>query len=596
MAEKLLNPVLREAEFRRCERDAIYFLSEYWKVQTPGVGFGKFNLYPYQVEDAEDFVAVHEWARALLRWQAGGEVPDYGKARKLRQIRLKARQLGWTTLATGLVFWSVFFHENTPWLIAAQGQDDASVTMAQQIKAPYNHLPSWMQQRGPQVTRDGAEDFNFDNGSRIRVIPSTASSGRGDAMFGALLDEAAFAEESADLFAAIDPMCYGPMFVFSTANGMGNFFHETWLDSLQTDSVWEGKFRAWHERPGRDAAWYRQQELKYRNTPHLLFQEYPSTAEEAFSKSGRVALPIDRIEANQEFFDAPERLSIPQLIAEYDPWAETPRVELERMFEAAVIDPRKWGEVPEVHVWRRPEIVRDEHGRLAYEPNYVIGADVAEGLEHGDFSTIVIIDSNSQEVVATVKDHLSLATFDVLLEMLGRWYHTALLGPERNNHGMVPLVALQGRQYPRLFRMDFMAQIKTTDRSPRYGWHTGAATKPKLVTDMADFLGDGLVQIHDERFLVEARTFLSNGKGGYEASSGNHDDLVLGVGIAIQLMLDVGQSPPIFYDPEPGPPTMGEVLQVITDDDRPYGEALNAPIGQSRDRAAARRSFRLTPV
>ena len=595
MAEQLLNPVLREAEFRRCERDLIYFLSEYWKVATVGVGYGKFNLYPYQVEDARDFQEVHEWARALIAWQAGGDVPDYDKARKLRQIRLKARQLGWTTLATGAVFWSVFFHDNTPWLIAAQGQEDASITMKTQIKAPYKHLPSWMRKRGPQVIQDGAEDFGFDNGSRVRVIPSTPSAGRGDAMFGALLDEAAFAESAAELFAAVDPMCYGPMFIFSTANGMGNFFHETWLDSQMSDSVWEGKFRSWRERPGRDADWYLQQQIKYRNKKHLLFQEYPSTPDEAFSKSGRLALPVDRIEENQSFYKAPERFSVAELIAQWDPWEEWRYSDIEQMFEAANLDPAKWGEQVELHVWRRPEVTRDEHGRLAYQPNYVIAADVAEGLEHGDYNTVAVIDTNTQEVVATLKDHMPLSTFDLLLEVLGYWYHTALIGPERNNHGMVPLVALQGRRYPRLFRMDFMAQIKTSDRSPRYGWHTGAATKPKLVADMADHLGDGIVQLHDERFLEEARTFLTTGKGGYEASDGNHDDLVMGVGIAIQLMLDVGQSPPLFYDPEPGPPTMGEVLQVLIEDDRPMGVALAGAIGQERQHRS-KRSFRFTPV
>ena len=594
MAEKLLNPVLREAEYRRCSRDLIYFLTEYWKVQTVGIGYGKFNLYPYQAEDAQDFQEVHDWARMLIEWQAGGPTPDYSKARKLRQIRLKARQLGWTTLATGAVFWSAFFHDNTPWLIAAQGQEDASITLKTQIKSPYKHLPVWMRRRGPQVDKDGAEDFSFDNGSRIRVIPSTSSSGRGDAMFGALLDEAAFAEQAAELFAAVDPMCYGPMFVFSTANGMGNFFHETYLDSQQSDSVWEGKFRSWRERPGRDADWYRQQELKYRNKIHLLYQEYPNSDSEAFSKSGRLALPVARLEKVQTFDPPSERFSIAEILAQMQQRGFQSWDDYHAMFESANLPVAKWGELPEIHVWARPDVVRDEHGRLAYTPNYVVGADVAEGLEHGDFNTIVVIDTNTNVVVATVKEHLSLSTFDLLLEALGYWYHTALVGPERNNHGMVPLVALQARHYPRLYRMDFMAQIKTADRSARYGWHTGSATKPKMVADMAEAFGDGLFSIRDERFLTEARTFLTTGKGGYSASTGNHDDLIMGVGIALQLALDVGQSPTIFYDAEPGPPTMGEVLQVQDYDAKPLGVALSGGIGQARERGH-RRSFTFVP-
>lgn len=588
---EIINPLLAEGEFRRCSNDAIYFLEEYWKVQRVGAGYGKFDLFPYQRLDAENFVAVHTWTDKLLAFNAGeGPAPDYSEVQKIRQVRLKARQLGWTTLATGLVFWSAWFHNDHPWLIAAQGQEDASVTMKTQIKAPYRNLPEWMKKRGPQITQDGAEDFVFDNGSRIRVIPSTASSGRGDAMYGALLDEAAFAESAADLFAAVDPMVYGPLYMFSTANGMGNFFHEIWLDSQMSDSEWHGEFRPWHDRPGRDQEWYESTKRKYRNKPHLFYQEYPSTPEEAFLKSGRLALPVERIEANQDFRPPEFRYSVAKIIAAmYEGGIE----DYDAMFESALIT-SDYDQENELWVWRQPEIVRDDDGRPKYVPNYVIAADVSEGLEDGDYDTISVMDANTWEIVATMKAHLSLSVYDLVLEAVGYWYFTALLGPERNNHGMVPLVALQQREYPRLFRMDTLAQIKTADRSPRYGWHTGNATKPKLVADMAENLGDAVVRIHDERFLHEAKTYLTNGKGGYEASSGNHDDLVMAVGISIQLALDVGQSPPIFYDPEPGPPTMGEMLG---DGEKPYsgGVALSSPIGQATV-ASERRSFTLVPV
>jgi len=593
----LLNPVLREAEFRRCARDAIYFLSEYWKVQKIGVGYGKFTLFPYQVEDAEDFVAVHSYADRLLAWRNGdGEPPAPEEVRKLRQIRLKARQLGWTTLATGLVFWSVFFHENHPWLIAAQGQEDASITMKTQIKAPYSHLPKWMRERGPQVIQDGAEDFGFDNGSRIRVIPSTPSAGRGDAMFGALMDEAAFAESASELFAAIDPMCYGPMFVFSTANGMGNFFHDTWNDSQMSDSEWEGKFRPWHSRPGRDQLWYEATERKYRSKMHLFYQEYPSSPEEAFAKSGRLALPVEDMERLQPIGPPHWRYDVSKIVmAVYSAMAVGGVDDWNGLFADAVIGDSELPRDAELHVWRQPEVVRDEHGRLAYMPNYVVGADVAEGLEKGDYQALAVVDANTFEVVATMKSHTPLQTYDLLLEAVGFWYHTALVGPERNNHGMVPLIALQNRMYPRIYRMDTLAQIRTADRSPRYGWHTGPATKPKMVTDLADYLSDMGLVVHDERLLIEARTFLSNGKGGYGATDPNHDDLIMAHAVALQLALDVAsQTPPIFYDTEPGPPTFGEVLAFPTDD-RPHGVALSAPIGQ-RGKVERRRSWTFTPA
>ena len=592
---ELINPLLIEGEFRRCGRDLLYFLEEYWKVQRIGVGYGKFELYDYQREDAADFEAVHRYADLLLAWNAGEseEPPPYELVRKLRQIRLKARQLGWTTLATGAVFWSAFFHGNHPWLIAAQGQEDASITMTQQIKAPYGYLPKWMRDRGPQVIKDGAEDFNFDNGSRIRVIPTTPSAGRGDAMYGALLDEAAFAESAADLFAAVDPMCYGPMFVFSTANGMGNFFHETWEDSELSDSEWEGKFRPWWDRPGRDEEWYETQQRKYRNKPHLLYQEYPSTSVEAFSKSGRLGLPVERIEEMQSFTPPHWRYDAQQIIDEMvDP---LPVDSWENLFKRALLEDGETAE-HEFHVWRRPNVVRDEHGRPVYTPNYVVSADVSEGLEDGDFDAVTVVDTNTRDVVGTLKSHLALPTFDSFLEAVGYWYYTALIGVERNNHGMVPLVALQKSHYPRLYRMDSLAQIRTADRTPRYGWHTGPSTKPKLVSEMGKFLGDAVYTIHDERFLYETKHFLSNGKGGYGATEGKHDDLIMSVGIGIQVAEDVGQSPAIFYDPEPGPPTFGEMF-ANTREVKPRGPSpLAAPIGQEAPAKVKGNAWRMVPT
>lgn len=567
--------IRRALEFKKCQHDLVYFLETYWKIKTVGVGYGKFDLYDYQREDARKFQALCEYADRRLR--NPGWKPSPEERMKLRQIRLKARQLGWTTLGAGAVFWSAFFFEAHPWLLLAQGQDDANKTVSVMLKPPMQMLPSWMQAMGPAIERETTEEIEFENGSSITSLPSTSSSGRGRAAFGTMLDENAFMADPDDVFAAVEPLTYGPLFVWSTANGMGNFFHQTWLDSQLSDSAWEGSFHPWHARPDRDDEWYRDTLRKYRGREHLFYQEYPSTPEEAFSKSGRTALPLDVLEEDFEWEPPQWRFDFAAI---RHTWNEGVVDDFDTVVSMHELAPD--GEADfELRVWEQPFIERDEYGRMARQPNYVVASDVAEGLAQGDYSTIVVRDANTNTTVAGVKAHIPVHDLADYVEFLGYWYYTALVGVERNNHGILPLAQLQERHYPRLYRQDSVAQIKAGDRTPRYGYHTTRSSKPKMVNDLSKAIIDGEWTTWDERFLAEARTYLSDGKGGYGASYPNHDDLVMAECIAQQVVHDVGSYPAVYYDPEPGPATFGDVMALDgINADVDYGTALAGGIGQ----------------
>ncbi len=70
------------------------------------------------------------------------------------------------------------------------------------------------------------------------------------------------------------------------------------------------------------------------------------------------------------------------------------------------------------------------------EHRYVIGADVAEGLDTATTATAHVIDVKTMEVVALPRAHrLQLFGTDVLFN-LGKWYNQALIGVENNNHGL----------------------------------------------------------------------------------------------------------------------------------------------------------------
>lgn len=548
-----LRDALREAVLRKCRAQPLWFVERFWQVIDPlSMKWVPFELRDYQREDGEWFVEA-----------MGGE--------RARRIVLKARQIGWTTLAAALVVWDCLFNDNHPWLIASQTEGDAQATLITRSKTPYSRLPAWMKESLPQLTNDNKESMEFDNGSSILSIPASSSAGRSKVAYGVLLDEAAFADNATELFGGLDPLCYGPMFVFSTANGMGNFFHRTWVEAQRPDTEWGCRFRAWWVVPHRDEKWYQREKLKSRGMEWQFFQEYPSTPEEAFAKTGRTVLNIEVLQAEMCFCEPALR---------YD-------LLMDEDFESPLGD---LDEAPhELHVWAPPEVLRDEHGRVVQKPNYVIGVDIAEGLDHGDRTSIDVVDANTGHQVASYLGHWPVEALGELVARIGYWYHTALLLPERNNAGILPIADLQRMGYPRIWRMGHLAAIPKSDKTPRYGWQTNRSTKPKSVNELVRATATGAIVIHDARFLQEAHTFIHDGKGGMNASEGNHDDKIMSVTIANQGLIHVGAYPIVWHDDSVPLTTMGDLVKLGFG--KPTTNPLSQRIGQDRRSQSVRESF-----
>ena len=557
----------RELEIRLCKQSAWHFISNHIKVLVVGSGYEDWNLdWNHQFEIVEWMQEKHD----------SGEMTWSGS--------LKARQVGWTTTANAFALWCMLFHQHHEWLQVSVGEDEAALALSQKVVGSYEQLPRWMRQRLPEVTTDTNTEWYLTNGSGMKSIPSTARSGRSRAVFGCIFDEAAFMVDAGDVFAAVDPAVYGPMFVFSTANGMGDFFHGIWTDSLHDDSIWDMKFFAWDVVPGRDQKWYDTRKLSYRAQEHLFYQEYPGNPAEAFLKSGRTAFDLEFLNDNQEWEEPLYRLDATQLVFHRHDPAE--------MVAKSTIPVGEHRDL-EIWVWEPPAVERDDDGHLLRNPNYGLGVDVSEGLAHGDYSSISVRNINTGEQVATLRAHVPIYDLGELVEVVGYWYHSALVGVERNSFGLVPLQHLSDVGYPRMYRMDPIAELKRGHRTPRYGWLTSRTTKPKMVQDMIAAVATETVILHDRRWLAEATTFVATGTGRYEATPPNTDDLMIGELIAHQMELDVGRFPIVWADPTPGPPTFGDVFAIMSyaDDGDSQTSELDRPIGQAEQRPEARKSF-----
>ena len=169
--------------------------------------------------------------------------------------------------------------------------------------------------------------------------------------------------------------------------------------------------------------------------------------------------------------------------------------------------------------------------------SYVIGADVAEGLEHGDYSAASVLDARTGMLVATWHDHTDPDLFGEQLALLGRYYNNALIGVEINNHGHVTVTALRRIKYPRIFRRRIVGQI-TEGFAPQFGWHTNKVSKPKMVDDLNAALRDGTIDVRDTETLAELRTYIREyTTGGLVKTHGSpHDDRVMSLAIAVQML------------------------------------------------------------
>jgi len=126
-----------------------------------------------------------EWRIRNLYWivdKAGRMVrfrPNWAQARLLkrywnRNIILKARQLGFTTLICLLWLDACLFRQNVRAGIIAHNQEDAKRIFRDKIKFAYDHLPEPIKEALP-ASRDAANELLFANNSSIWVATSVRS-------------------------------------------------------------------------------------------------------------------------------------------------------------------------------------------------------------------------------------------------------------------------------------------------------------------------------------------------------------------------------------------------------------------------------------
>ena len=445
-------------------------------IKFPGVGRMPFRLRPAQQEIV--------WAWIKYR----------------RNICLKARQIGFSTLVSAFALWLAFGWGDRHIVMLSRTERE-SVALLAKTRYGFRHLPEWVKLRGPKLLDRTRQVMTFDNDSVIQSLPSNNDPARGESLFLVVLDEWAFLPNPEEAWASVEPTTDlgGRVIGLSTANGEGNFFHEMWVGAEMGTNGFNPLFYPWSAVDTRDEDWYERKKHELSNKLWQLHQEYPSNAGEAFVGSGNPVFNMEivgqfRSEVGSDFTISGSR---PKEVA---------------LFEGGPFT-----------VWEAP----NEKDRWAY----VVGADIAEGLEHGDATVAWVLCVNTGRPVACWYGRVDPDVFgEQILPAIGWFYRTALIVPEVNNHGLTVLKALQRSKYKNLYkRRTFTKRVDRPLES--MGWLTTHTSKPLVIDGLQAWLRD-VENVPHGKTIHELRTFSRAANG--RMSGSPHDDCVMALAIAVQ--------------------------------------------------------------
>ncbi|HVT97142.1 MAG TPA: hypothetical protein VHE33_06515 [Acidobacteriaceae bacterium] len=427
----------------------------------------------------------------------------HGRASK-RNIVLKARQVGVTTWIAGRFFLRTITHPGTVTVQVAHTQE-AAEQIFRIVHRFFEQLPEPLRSGVLKGAQKNARRIVFP-GIDSEYLVETAgdpNAGRGLTLTNLHCTEVArwpgdAAEILYGLMATLSPD--GELALESTPNGACGCFWKEWQEADRTGTV--RHFFPWWvedaytgesveeatitevERQLMKEHGLTREKIGYRRQLHQSFrglakQEYAEDANECFLVSGECAFDLDSIHKRLAEVSAPAEI-------------------------------RRNGTL---RVWMRPE-----KGR-----NYVVAVDPAGGGSEGDYTAMEVIDLETGLQCAELEEHLPPLETAAAAADLAREYNGALLAVERNNHGSGVLAYLGSvHRYPRLFR----------DRDGE-GFLTSTLSRMQMIARMGSVLAETPEAFRSERLLLQCRGFIRQANGRSEAGSGEHDDCVMAMAIAL---------------------------------------------------------------
>ena len=446
-------------EVIRCGKDPAYFLCNYAKITEPMRGLIPFDLYPYQKDVINEF-------------------------RENRfNIILKARQLGLSTSVAGYVCWLILFHRSKNVLVVATKLQSAT-NLVKKIKQIHRNLPEWL--KIADISINNRTSFELSNASQVKASSTSGDAGRSEALSLLVVDEAAHVEGLEELWAGLYPTLStgGAAITLSTPNGVGNWFHKTYMESVEGKNDFNFINLPWSIHPDRDMKWFEKE------TRNMSRREIAQELECSFNASGETVVSGDS---------------------------------LERMFSGCNDPIHRAGFDRNYWIWEEP---------LDGEEYLCVG-DVARG-DGKDYSTVQVIKTSDMQQVAEYQGKLTGDMFAPLITEIANEYNKALLVIE-NNKDYGVLSRIEDLEYDNIYYSlksthDYVDQLTAQANSGIAGFTMSMKTRPLVVSKLEEFVRNNMLTVNSVRTASELKTFIwHNGKA--QAMRGYNDDLVMALAI-----------------------------------------------------------------
>jgi hypothetical protein len=475
-------------ELKKCRRDPKYFINNYCWTELPDGGKVPFKLWDFQEKTIDDFVKYRF------------------------NIVLKSRQMGISWISAAFALWMIIFYESRTILCIADKQATAQLII-NKIKFMLSSLPNWMQDalviRNEDLITDNKLSIELANNSKVIISSTTNNAGRGITASLLLIDEASIIDNMEDTWKALKPSVIvgGRVIMFGTPRGVSNFFYKIYTDAEAQISDFHAICLGWELHPARNDNWAREQ---IKNDGVTFFrQEY------ACQFLGSDATMID--------------------------------ADLLMKFENSLIqEPKEIGKdlTHGLWLWKKPD---PGH-------KYIASIDISSGEQDismgesadkskTDFSACTILDLQTNEIVCEYYGKIRPLIFAKILYELCNQYNKALLVFESNAGWALPIFDyFTEKDYLNIYHQPKQNEKGIVDfknQNNRPGFATTKANRQKILENLRQGIETGELRFYSKRFLNELKTFSYNPKKErYEASNGNHDDLIMACAIGWYVKLE----------------------------------------------------------
>ena len=484
-----------------------------------------------------------------------------------RIVVTKCRRAGVSSYIEARFFLDANFSDNLSVMVMAHKGPNAR-RVFKYASDFYKYWPAkWdkYRKKAEYKTKDG---YAFENNSRYQVLTAGGrESARGDQYDLMHYSETAFYESYQEVNAALTAAPPHAMCIEeSTGNGPQGGFYDRWQRALTLDDViqahddqnaeklakWNGYIRffyGWLDEPAYRMDvfdWERDQlVLSLDEHEEALRLAYPDiTLEQLKWRRLKIENDCQGNEAGlppEQFFEQEFPSCVDEVFqSQSTKWFDQQKLRQARLRASSVKPAKTIALRPDADpkpvlpgretltVWRTP---KPGH-------TYCIGADVAQGLRHGDWSVAIVFDRHegmTLEEVAMLRIKTPAPAFGELLCTLAEWYNDAFIVPEANGPGLATCTRIIENRYPHIYHRATLDLIKNKAADPnsfRFGFYMTNATKGRILSDLQESIREETTVIYSKPIFDEMASFESQ-DGKLSAPKGEHDDCVMALALGL---------------------------------------------------------------